>query len=785
MRLLLICAMLTGISTMPARSAEQPETLADIGARLSRESSEAYDACPYAFLSKDYFARFTRDPAAKPENGETLITTDWNITMPPESAAMTGLMASHLAKFLDQAMDVNLDIATQPLDDDTPAIVLRDNGGGAPDVPESFTITVAPNRITIAGLDPAGLRDGVVHLVGQIGFRQAPILKHGATTYTPRIPVRLGTVPWKATLRDLVFMGYNTTWASGGSLHALSVSDAIPELAVRRNPGALDALAKSVKNAQQYGLKTYCFLNTRQKFPKDDPIFAAHPEIRGALTWKADGEYVLCTEHPLVQQYYTESIRAIYEAAPGLTGLIVIIGGEGFYHCYMRPYGVPKGRTNCARCDALGAETVVANLCNRMAAAARSVNPQAEVIAWPYSAVHVWSADATQEALIAKLNPGTGIFTEMEKDEYVAKPDGVNKHLWDYSIDLIGPGPRAQAQIAACRARGLSIYLKSEPEIGFEAPRLPHIPCLDRWWDRAEALATCGGSGAWVFPAFRPVYGTSAAELPQYAWWTPVGGPAPDKETILGQLAARIAGRQAAPHLRKAWGYVSEAIPWSPELPPYYTGPYYLGPAHPMCADPDAKLPDVFYGLYLFYAEITDADGLKRTPTFMTNARGDVPVFGAYYRKMEAFLKQADDEIDQAAPLVPKRHRPTFDAEASPTRWFYRTARTHANFYESCQLRDAILAKLRPADGSAPTLTPDDTAQLRTQLTRWREVLRDELDNTTQALPLIQADMRLDCYYGGDHTFSHAADMIQAKLKILQQELDQFLPSLKQELDNP
>ena len=472
MRLLLIAAILTG--TLAATA--QAETLAEIGARLSRESSEAYDACPFAFLSTDYFARFTRDPEAKPEPAETLLTTDWCIAVPAESDAMTTLMATHLAQFLEQAMGLTLATVNTLPDGNTPAIVLNDANGGAPDVPESFTIAVAPNRVTITGHDPAGLRDGVVKLVGQIGFRQAPVVREGVSTYVSRIPVRLGNTPWKGSLRDLVFMGYNATWASGGSLHALSVSDAIPELAVRRNPGALDALANSVKDARQYGLKTYCFLNTRQKFPKDDPIFTAHPDIRGALTWKADGEYVLCTEHPLVQQYYTESIRALYKAAPGLSGLVVIIGGEGFYHCYMRPHGVPKGRTNCARCDALGAETVVANLCNRMVAAARSVNPEAEVIAWPYSAVHVWSADATQEALIAKLDPGAGIFTEMEKDEYVAKPDGVNKHLWDYSIDLIGPGPRARAQIAACNARGLSIHLKSEPEISFEAPRLPTFP---------------------------------------------------------------------------------------------------------------------------------------------------------------------------------------------------------------------------------------------------------------------------------------------------------------------
>ena len=134
-----------------------------------------------------------------------------------------------------------------------------------------------------------------------------------------------------------------------------------------------------------------------------------------------------------------------------------------------------------------------------------------------------------------ELGCGTGIFTEMEKDEYIEKPQGVRKHLWDYSIDMIGPGDRAKEQIAACRAAGIPIYMKSEPELGFEAPRLPHIPCMDRWIDRADALASCGSDGAWVFPAFRPCYGTSAAESYKLMWWDPV----PDKESILPQFAAR------------------------------------------------------------------------------------------------------------------------------------------------------------------------------------------------------------------------------------------------------
>ncbi|MBI4560312.1 MAG: hypothetical protein HY706_22215 [Candidatus Hydrogenedentes bacterium] len=749
------------------------ETLAELGARLGTESQQAYEACPYSFLSKDYFARFSRDPEAKPGENETLVTDAWYIVLDDTASPLAQVMAEHLADFLKRAMGVALPIRRLPTIDPTrsqsSAIVLLDSNGGARDLPESFTVLVGPDSVRVLGRDPEGLRDGVVKLVEMMGLRQAPILPVQIQVYKPRLPVRLGAVPWLGSYRDLVFMGYNAVMVSGGSLYALSESDAIPELVARRQPGALEGLRNSVAEARKYGLKTFCMMEIRQKFDRDDPVFVNHPEIRGALTWKADGQYVLCTEHPLVRQFLSESMAGVFRAAPDLNGVTIIIGGEGFYHCFMRPFGVEKGHTNCPRCEPLGAETVVANLCNTLAEAARGANPAAEILAWPYSAEHVWSKDKAQADFIRKLKPGTGIFTEIEKDEYVQKTDGVRKHLWDYSIDLIGPGERAKAQIAACREVGIPIYMKSEPELGFEAPRLPHIPCLDRWVERADALASCGVTGAWVFPAFRPCYGASAAEAYKLVWWNPI----PDKEAILQELAARVAGNAAGPHLRKAWRHVSEAIAWSPELPSYYTGPYYLGPAHPMCADLDAKLPDVFYGRYLFMAEMVDAEGLKLRPTFVTSPTGNVPVFGKFYRQMESLLRQAVDAMDQARPLVPERCLPMFNSEDSAARWFYHTARTEANFYESCQLRDELLRL-----AALPTRTPEETEQARTAFARWRMVLLDEKANAESALPVMEADMRLDFYYGGDHSFPHSADMIRAKLELLDHELNTFLPAL-------
>ena len=786
-RLRLLVALAIPCAAAAAQST-QPASLADVAAAIASEGLRAYEASPYSILSKDYFARFSRDPAARPAADETEIAGDWTIRLPRDGHPQGRLMAGYLATFLAR---MGLDLAIQEVPREglreapPKSILLLDADGGDERHPESFTIVVEADRVIVHGRDPNGLRDGIVRLADHIGLRQAPCLARGRQTYRPRLSVRLGAVPWLGTHRDLVFLGYNAVFVSGGSLFALSRSDAIPELVARRQPGLLESLPDSAAEARRHGLKTFCFVDIRQKFDRDDPVFLKHPEIRGALTWKADGQYVLCTEHPLVRRWLTESVEGIFRADPQLDGLVLIIGGEGFYHCFMRPYGVEKGHTNCRRCEKLGAERVVANLCNALAQAARRANPKAQIVVWPYSAEHVWSADRTQEKFIGMLGPGVALFTEIEKDEYVPKADGVNKHLWDYSIDLIGPGQRCRGQIAACRRSGIPIYIKSEPELGFEAPRLPHIPCLDRWFDRAEALAACGADGAWVFPAFRPCYGTSAAEVAKHAWWS----PSPDRDELLRRLAARIAGPEAAGHLRAAWRAVSEAIGFSPVLPPYYTGPHYLGAAHPMCANPQAEVPAVFHGRYFFMAEATDADGLALRPTYVRTPPGDPVVFGRFYRKMEELLAQAVAELDKAAPAVPQRCRLTFEAEVSPTRWFYHTVRTQANFCESCRLRDRLLALAeragQAAAGREPTLSAAERAEAQALYERWQEVLRDERRNAIAALAVMEADVRLDFRYGGDHSFSHGSDMIREKIRLLDEEIGRFLPQVAAACDLP
>jgi hypothetical protein len=195
-----------------------------------------------------------------------------------------------------------------------------------------------------------------------------------------------------------------------------------------------------------------------------------------------------------------------------------------------------------------------------------------------------------------------------------------------------------------------------------------------------------------------------------------------------------------------------------------------------MCADPGAPLPDVFYGQYLFQAEITEAEGLKLRPTFWTGV-SNVPAVLACYRQMGELLHQATSELKKTASKAPARCRVAYDAEACQIRWLDHTVRTEISFYESCQRRDRLLALV-----GQPARTPVEKQEGLALCAEWRLILLDELDNARGAVSVARKDMRLDFYYGSDHTFPHLHEMLRLKIRLLRREIDEFLPSLVEKL---
>lgn len=725
----------------------------------AQEVRERQASCPYQNLAYDFFARFHRDWSLQCGEDETEVTEDWRIVY-DDDTPVVALMAERLAEFFTRCMEVPLTAqrVTAPESSTAPAIALLVSGKGEP---ESFTIAAGTGKITVMGADAAGVRNGVVRLIGLLGFRMAPFFPRSEVSYTPRLTVRdvgLGGV------ENDVFYGSNAALIGVHELYELSVSDAIPALTVRRKPDVLAELVKRGETAQKYALKSYIRLTTTMKFKEDDPLFAQHPEIRGTRTWSADGDFIPCTQSPLFKQYLTESIEGLFRMIPGLSGIIVIIGGEGFYHCYMHSYGAEWGDTTCPRCKPLGAEQTVADLCNLLAEAAQRVNPDAEVIAWPYSAM--WSKDPYQLDFIRHLHPGVSIMTEMEKDEKLYKPGGVMKRMWDYSIDMIGPGNRAKAQLSS----GVPVHALTMAEMSFEAPLLPMIPVPGRWARRSEAIASSGARGVYMW-TMSPFHGVSTGELYQYKWFSPVLSD----EEILHGMARRTTGNdKAADLLEQAWREVDYGFDYMPFTYTYYKGPQYLGPAQPLVLDDDEEIPEVFKGYFCFLMEANLEAALEPLPTYeplaytRTHPEGDSAVIETYFRVVQSHLERAVKALDAAQPSVLPACQDVYEAETFPIRWFYHTVRTCGNMFEAGRVRDALREET----------TRKEALRLATRL---GELLQDELQNTLEALPISEKDTRLETLHRGDHSFSRLSEMLEAKIALTEKQIREKLPVLMEE----
>lgn len=721
--------------------------------RKSKENREQLENCPYQWLAGDFFSRFHRDTTLKCEPNEIEIADGWRILFDSE-APVVERMAEKLREFLARCMNVELHVERVSKATSTSAAIVfcqREE-----EKAEGFTLTAESDRLIITASEPSGLRDGAVRLIGLLGFRMAPFFPISSVHYTPRLSVR--NVGLGGVAND-VFYGSNAVMLGEYDLYALSESEAIPELKSRRQPDLLAELVDKGKSAQEYALKSYIRLHIREKFKENDPIFEAYPDMRGSRTWTADGEFVLCTLHPLFRQYLSETVEGIFHSVPGLAGVMVIIGGEGFYHCYMRPYGVNPGETTCPHCAQHSAEYVVSDLCNLLVESARKVNPEAEIMAWPYSAA--WSKDPYQLGFIERLKPGVSVITELEKDNILSKPGGIEKLMWDYSIDQVTPGKRAIAQIAS----GVPVHALSMAEMSFESALLPMIPVPGRWARRSEAIAGSGAHGIYLWN-MAPFHGVMTGELYQYKWFEPVMSDA----ELLFKLARRTTGDdRAAELLVRAWEEVDHGFDYMPFAQSYYRGPEYLGPAQPILLDDTEEIPEIFYGYYCFVVECTSEAAIEPSPTIVplsytaTHREGDSAVIETYYRVEESYLQRAVGLLNQIQELIRPEYRTVFEAETFPIRWLYHSVRTAANMFEAGRI---VRALEEQSDRKKPE-------QL---LERLEEILRNDLENAHEALPIVEKDKRLDTWHRGDHSFNHLYDMLVEKIVLTEKQITEKMP---------
>lgn len=663
---------------------------------------------------------------------------------------------------------------------------------------------VQPGEIILSASSMQGMWAAAVGLERELANRGTPFLKLGEEQHRPAWKVQISQAPFgsnylvpdlcepylsESAFRKLAHWGINGMTIYGDWLCYVQ-SERYSELNAVDYEKNIALLRQAAASAAKYGIRLY-YVAVSPKLRSDHPLFQRLPDVRGArLARPAEpGEsaerkpdlHNLCSTSPASLELHQEVFGNLFREVPQLGGLNLIIGGESYYHCYMRPdlAGLPPGRkTNCACCSSYTAEEAVNMLLAATAQAVHAVEPAAPVLAWPYSAF-IWSSDPAQLALLEGMSPEVDLLTTIDKDQ-LAQKEGYRKLIWDYSVDYAGPADhvRLQREVlerkAAAQKAGApgaepysKLYIKTETALGLELIQFPYIPCLPRLhrkWRNVAEQAPAGVLQSWMFFG---MWGSRAEELGWWANWH----PGKTEDEVL-EVMARRDFREHAGAIRNAWTAVDRAVSHLPCVPNYFSGPEFIGPAHPIYWEPPVQPDDRFRALLYYLQEHEETFSTAVKEVWHSLIMDQLPhafLSGVIQPDSEASSTEiAIDEYRLAwqAALEAYEHlrglaateataQQVLEEEQTVVEMFYRTLETVYHTYRFLQLQEARL------HGAA---TEADEQEMRA-------IFRREAANTRAAIPIYERAPWLDLGLRVDGHYPSSLAMARAKLAYMEAEL--------------
>ena len=494
----------------------------------------------------------------------------------------------------------------------------------------------------------------------------------------------------------------------------------------------LSNLGDLVKQARKCGIGVYLYLNEPRAMPLS--FFDAHPGLRGVT----EGDHAaMCTSSPEVQQYIRDSVAAICRAAPELAGFFTITASENLTNCWSHHRGA-----DCPRCKERGAEVVIPEVNRLIVEGIQEAGSNAQLIAWDWG----WPDDKARE-MINRL-PDAAAFMSVSEWSIPIARGGVHTEVGEYSISVVGPGPRATRHWDWARERGLKTIAKVQAGNTWELSSVPYIPAVENVAQHAANLRTAGVGGlmlGWTL---------GGCPSPNLEVFAELGDPSTgDVATAMRKVAERRYGPEAAPYVVEAWTAFSTAFR---EFPYHggtlYSGPQQMGPANPLWAAPTGYAATMVGFPY---------DDLERWRSVYP-----AEVFADQFRKVADGFDAALDKLQDAVArmAIEESKKRAIDSEllvAEACAIHFRSVENQTRF---------VMAR----NGLAKAEGDDSMKDLRITL---ESTLRSEMELAKRLLTLQSRDSRLG-FEASNHYFYVPMDLA-AKVINCEALLNDWLPSLK------
>jgi len=463
-----------------------------------------------------------------------------------------------------------------------------------------------------------------------------------------------------AYLEKLARAGINGVWLQG-VLNTLAPSKTFPEFG-KGAEKRLKTLSQLVTRAAEYGVKVYLYLNEPRALPGE--FFANRPNLRGS---HFQGLYSMCTSTPAVRTWITESLAHVFKTVPELGGVFTISMSENHTNCFSHggAWGTkPPNAGDCPRCAKRESWDTLAELFLAMRDGVRAGSATAEIIHYDWG----WP-DEMVPRLLAKLTPDTRIVSISEWSVPVER-GGVKSAVGEYSISVIGPGPRATRNWAAASKAGMTNLAKVQFNNTWEISAVPYIPVPQLILRHCENLRHAGVSGlmaAWTCGGY-PSPNLLAAKAFYF-------DPPPDAATILPQVARQRYGAKGAADAVNAWERFSAAFEEFPYGVAIYIIPVQHGPANLLRLKPTGHKP----GMILFPHDAVKAWCGRYPPA----------VVESQCNKLSAKWKDGLAILERAVAAAPAGKRRGAQMDLAIARTCFHHFQSVANQVEFYRLRDS------------------------------------------------------------------------------------------------
>lgn len=662
----------------------------ELGAALAEPGEELFQ-----FVRELSETRYPplRDRARPASSGQVDLTSGWTILVPHDE--LPAAAARRFEAYLRSAMkaDVELGEGARTIR----FAVDEKRLGGA----EDFEIEVTETAVRVTGGGPEGVFRGICQLQDEMEAGGGPFLekgrRRGAAQWNPRflysyvalygdplMEPEIDPFP-EAYLEKLARCGVNGVWMQA-VLNTLAPAERFPEFGAgweRR----LETLRRLAGRAKRFGIRIYLYLNEPRAMPA--VFFEKHPEIRGA---RYGGLYSMCTSVPAVREWISASLAHVMENVPDLGGWFTITMSENHTNCFSHGgawgEGAPVAK-DCPQCSRRTSWETIAELIQAFRDGIRRRSDSAALIVWDWG----WGDELARNLI--PLLPKDVIFQSISEWEQPVERGGVRTRVGEYSISVVGPGPRAARNWELARRHGLKTSAKVQFNVTWEISAVPYVPVPQLVVEHCEKLRAAGISAAmlsWTCGGY-PSPNLEAAK----AFFFDPATPASD---VLLAVARRRFGEEAAGDAVEAWRRFSEAYREYPYGVAIYLIPTQHGPANLLRFRPTGHKP----GMILF-----PHDGVRAWC-------GAYPpeTVAAQFAKMAAMWRQGLAVLRRAATKVPPRAKAAAEAELAIAETCFHHFQSTAHQVEFYILREKLAAA---SQSEHPAI-----------LDRMRRIVRAEID---------------------------------------------------------